>query len=683
MQPIRPAAELVVDNPHADGLLEKHGFGHDWTFEDPQHDRPGAAEDFVPGWILDGCEIIAPLRAVGLRGYAVKADMSLDGWQVLASDYWKLARPAGRPRAAYMFYYDARPNQYGSVISAAEYEPRICVWLWRFSPPDGQTYPVFVEITLHGDGAGPSYTVQVPLHDETYKYPRLWRHEVGATDPHLVDELQRYDAGELTMRHGVAEQVVWIEETDGVLIVYLTGASEPWVYRPEDGLGPSRGRVSVTIRGHCAMFNLQPIQYPQSGTARPSAFISVPDWMNQTPQYSAVAGGEGTVQIQAEAGEAAGQTRPVIQLSSTQPGRRPVVYLVHQFHDAIFSAGQSAPQSTAGTDALVRLSWRRRFPRGWSFRAVLRDFDAAFNWRGNEKATVKAGWDEADAQVMVGYLSAPRYLRDADEFMGRRLVEVEGRDLIWARLLRRKFMAWHCSPVGFNFAAWMRHVLGRAGVPPALIDVPDDGYVIAEMPQKWQRRFAFGHDVPVVDAIDAVVNSRGWVWGIDESGRIWAGPEPQYSGTPDFVLDETTASEEDLIEMVAAERATEAFRNYVAVFTSRYGVQAAILHDGDSHRNPAAEDFIGDDWWIVEVAPDEVEPAALAQRLFSDHNRMSCQIIWQTPGRPQLKPGQFVEVRVDGLGVAEGTVFQIIEDIGLVDYERGVFRSVFLGRLAE
>jgi hypothetical protein len=580
----------------------------------------------------------------------------------------------------YLFWYDARPNEWGSVLSKAEFEPRVAVWLWRFTPPDGQGYPVFVEVTLHGNGLGPSYSVQVPLHDEEYKFPRLWRHDVGQSEPRVVDELQRYDVARLGLADGAAEQHLWIEETDGVLVINLTGAAEPWVYQPDDGQGPSRGHISVTFRGHCGMFNLQPIRYPSQGNAWPNTFLTIPEWMSRAPQYLAVTGGQGIVTATEDPQSDPEKTRPVLTLVSTHSYKRPVVYLLHQYHEPEFALGQSEPHSTAGEENLLRLRWQRKLRRGWRFWAELRDWNEAYEWRGNEKVTVRAGWQEAQTQVMVGYLAGPARRREAEEDLGRAKAEIEGRDYIAARLTARKYMTWHGSPVGWNFAQWFSYVLRRAGVPQALIQVPDDGYVIQAMPHKWRSRYQFRHDVSVVDALDEVVRSRGWVWGINEHGQIWAGPEAEYSGVPDFVLDDNAASEEDRIVRVEAERAADDFRNYAAVFASGEGVEAAIWHDEASHRDPEAAAFIGDDWWRVLVAPDERDAWLVGWQLLQEARKWRCDIVWETLGKPHLRPGMFVEVRTDGLGIPEGAVFEILEDVGMLDRQQGTFRSIFLAR---
>lgn len=683
MDTLCPAAELIVDNAHADGLLSKHGFAHDWRFEAEKNVDPSTAGTLQPGWVGEGCEIVPVVHALGLRGYASKADMDLGQWEVLSGACWKLARPAGRPRVAYVFYYDARPDQYGGVLSKAQYEPRVAVWLWRFSPPDGQTLPVFVEVTLHGNGLGPSYSVQVPLHDQEYKFARLWRKVVGQAGPDLVDELQRYDAARLGLSDAAAEQHLWIEETDGVLIINLTGAAEPWVYQAPDGLGPTRGHVSVTFRGHAGLFNLQPIQYPAQGTARPTGLLSVPDWMTQSPAYLPVSGGTGAVLAEEDPSSGGGLTRPVVTLARTQSYRRPLVYLLHQYHEPQFAAGDSSPHSTAGEENLLRLWWRRRLNRGWRFRAELQDFDGAYDWRGNEKVTVKAGWQTAATQVMVGYLAGPARRRQAHQHLGRAVAEIEGRDYITARLVGRKTMAWHGSPVGWNFAYWFRYVLGRAGVPDALVAVVDDGYVLEAMPERWHGRYEFGNDVEVVAALDEVVRSRGWQWGVNELGQVWASPGAAYGGVPDFVLDDEAASAGDRIVAVEAERAAEGFRNYVAVFGACNGAEAAIWHDEASHRDPQAASFIGDDWWEVMVAPDERDPVLVGWETLQEARKWRCDVVWETAGKPGLGPGEFVEVRTDRLGVPDGAVFQIREDVGMMDRERGVFRSLFLARAVD
>jgi hypothetical protein len=223
-------------------------------------------------------------------------------------------------------------------------------------------------------------------------------------------------------------------------------------------------------------------------------------------------------------------------------------------------------------------------------------------------------------------------------------------------------------------------VLNRAGVPDALIVAADDGYVIEAMPDRWKSRYEFGNDVQVTAALDAVVSGRGWMWGVDYLGRIWTGPEPAYSGTPDFVLDQAAMAEEDRIVAVEAERAAENFRNYVAVFAGHDDLDAAIWHDEASHRDPSSAAFIGDDWWDVVVAPDEPNPAMLAWQIFTDDRRERCDLVWETAGKPSLRPGMFVQVAVDGLDVPSDAVFQIVEDAGRMDMKRGIFRSLFLAR---
>jgi hypothetical protein len=220
-------------------------------------------------------------------------------------------------------------------------------------------------------------------------------------------------------------------------------------------------------------------------------------------------------------------------------------------------------------------------------------------------------------------------------------------------------------------------------VPPALIQVADDGYIIEAMPERWRSRYEFGHDVEVVDALDAVVADRGWTWGVNEQGRIWVGPEAQYGGVPDFILDDQAVAEGDRVVRIEAARAEEGFRNYVAVFSSREGIEAAVWHDEASHRDPNAAAFIGDDWWEVLVRPDELSPEVLGWQRLQEARRSRCEIVWETLGKPELRPGMFVEARVTDLGVPTGAVFQLVEDVGLMDVERGVFRSLFLARAVD
>lgn len=679
MSTVRPNAKLTIDNPDADGLLSKHGFGYDWRFQFDAQANPSAAPHFRAGWLLDNCEIIPSIQALGLRGYAVKADMSLDDWTVLyGQGYWREETPKGRPAVRWLAYTDARANQYGSVMSNGIFEPRVAVWLIRFLPPPDQADPVFVEITLHGETV--SYVLQVPLHDQTYKYPRLHR-DLGE-GPELVDEWQVAAGRGIVLSNDVVVQAWWIEETDGLLIISAEGADEPWVYEPEnDDLRPQAGHVTVTFRGHCGLFNLQPISYPASGTAKPARYMPVPDWMNASDaNYLAVVSprGEGTVSV---ADDSRGDYlhRPAVTLTASHPHRRPIVYAVHQYHRPTFSAPRSSPEGTAGRAELLHLTWTRRWPRGWEFRAVLRDPEGHWADRAklNCKCTVEAGWDGDYQPIMVGYLQRPGQTRGADS---QKRLELEGRDYVLARLVDKKYCAWPCSPDGWVLAEWVRWMLNRAGVPDDLLDITDDGYIVPRQRRK-QTQFEFRHDTPLLRALDEVLASHNWLLWIKPDGKIAVGPEPQYSGTPDFTLDEDSMTADDVIYRIEATSEGEP-RNYVAVF---YGtdVVAEIWHDEASHRDPSDPDFIGDDWWRVVVEPDQPAPAQRAQALLLQSMRRRQLLRWETVGKPSLKPGDFVKVEVDGIGVPSGTIFRIIEDRATLDNERLEFRHSFVGEIVE
>ena len=89
---VRGVAAVTVDNPDADGRIEKQGFGYTWRFhgKDEQiYDRRTALEptwDYYSEWtdsegnVWKEAEYVPVLRAAAPRGYFDHQDLSLDDW---------------------------------------------------------------------------------------------------------------------------------------------------------------------------------------------------------------------------------------------------------------------------------------------------------------------------------------------------------------------------------------------------------------------------------------------------------------------------------------------------------------------------------------------------------------------------------------------------------------------------
>lgn len=735
---IKPVANLIVDNPDADGRIEKHGFAYPYDFKRRRESEAGRAswqdDSFVGGWDLDNCDIILPLNALTLRGYAVKADMGLSFWSIVSgTGYWREETIAGKPAVKWLAFTDARADKEGELRSDGDYTPRLCLWVRRFAPPPDQSpdYYESLEIILAGESTWGedqiSYAIQFPLHSEIegYKYPVLQRGTWKYVDPpgewqvtwKKVDEWRRPSALSNALKDDVAYQHIWIQELDGILLIGVPGVEDVWEYDPRDGaLRPQTGRVQVKLRGFAGMFNLQQIQYPQGSSsgdppateawAIPHGWLQLPSWMNRTeeePQYNVVEGknSEGSVAVTYEFIPGTHQYRPIVKLTRdpTSLGT-PVVYGIHRYITPIFADARSEPVETdSGADEdgkpdthgqLIELSWTRRWPRDWRFRAVLRDPEHYWvdKLKAQCKVTVEVGWDTAaDTQIMVGYLDDPAKDIEAGE-IEEQLV-ITGRDYIMARLAEKKFAAWFCPPEGWKMREWVTEALKRAGVREALIEVAaEDTPYEVPVRRRGESAFRIGRDTPLVRMLDEVLkthknmttgDAEPWFLGISAAGKITIGPEPTYS-TPDYTLDDDTQSKDDWIEWIQA-TTDDDFRNYVAVFADDdpARLEGGVAIHEPSHKTPEDAAFTGEDLWHVRVEPGAPEDEKKADRLLTHYLRATRKIEWRTNMKPALGPGSFVQVDIDNLRLPAGSIFRIMEDHGSIYPDRGEARHTLIG----
>jgi len=69
---------------------------------------------------------------------------------------------------------------------------------------------------------------------------------------------------------------------------------------------------------------------------------------------------------------------------------------------------------------------------------------------------------------------------------------------------------------------------------------------------------------------------------------------------------------------------------------------------------------IGDDWPEVVNADAATAATDILAEFLRERYRWGTAVRWAGPLRRHLRPDQFVSVDVTGLGIAEGTVLQII-----------------------
>lgn len=709
----KPVGKIVLDNPDADGQINKFGWGHTWRFDarrkmDPNDEwRYGLRSH----WQLDGCEIIAPLNAITLIGYGYKANMvigaSANQWTV-ANGTFRTEAIGGRPAVDWLSYIDSTADQYGQAYSNSDFAPAIACWIKRLQPPPDQTNPCWLEVELIGDDSTPStqvsYAITIPIHDsadteeesrdawQRWKHPLLWRRYGGDAPPTwiVVDEWDRADAQGKSLGDHEVDHSLWIRKIGNLLMIHIAGIADWWVYEWPSGTPdytPQTGAIRVSSFGMAAAFNVQAIQYPASGTAEPHGAVAIGSDFNVTaPSNVSVDNGDGIVSPSTIT-VAAGTYRPKLTLAPSG-GLNPVVYGVHQHVDPTTNAARSTPISSDGRAELVELEWRRTWPRGWSFRAKLRDPDDYWLDKIFEQGAVEvwAGWDTAaDTQIMLAYLDRPQYIRDARNDLVREVV-LTGSDIITARL-RHQFCAWRCNPEGWQLDDWLTWMLKCAEVPAAFLDITATAITVDRFHHKLE--FPMSHDTPLVTMIDAVLRAYDWEWAIEFDGTLWAGPRAEYAGgAVDLTIDEDSQTDrESMIHAIRVSAGEEGFANQVAVFPNGEDWADDIYgydYDSGSHQTPADPNFKGIVMQDIRIEPHTGDPYTQstwdtrATDVLDRRLRQSRRLEWKGQGLPYLKPGDYVAVdEVSDVDVPAGTVYVIREDTCHMRPRRMQFRRTF------
>ena len=707
MSTIAPIANLIWDNADADGRIELHGGGYDWVFKPLRQDGALDPDNFEPVWWLDGCEIIPGLNVLGLSSSLLPINLALADWTVSpTSGHWRIEKPDDYPRVNWLSYVDTAVGQTGTAQLVGGMAPFAPLRFIEFGPPPDQTGNVFTSVEFLGipndeHPTGVNYKLLLPWASRTYKFPLLY-HDLGQTGTYtLADTCERVDLAEGAATGGVLRRNVLLRWLPiGVLYINIGGSAEPWLYIPPygppattpedpDALYPQWSHLKVTFSGHAGMFNLGEAWHPTSGTAKPLQYRIWPTWMNPEPdEVLSCLGGMGGdiidemfVDVSWADRPDTYTMRPVITLTrGEEANQTPLLHVVHERHNATSSAARSSPVTTqvradvaelnlANPCELQGVRWNRKLYRGWECQALIVDHSDYWSayLQPNMKVKVQAAWlGEALSDIMVGYLGDPAYLKEPETDQGLHpILQLRGRDYIMGRLADKKFVRWSNSPESWDVDHWVSQMLMNAGYF-GTFTCPADIHVAPSFFKDLQ--FAFSEDTPVLKAIDTVLLAHGLSpLGVTTAGTLWSSDVGRGTGyvytTPDFTLNEATATGDDFIAEVDNEVDDSAFRNATMAFSGVWGEPAI---DFESYKTPGHDLFIGDDWWEVEVANDTSNLALRAAQMLRERRRARRKLRWTRLLKPDLRPGMFVAVTVGDLGVPAGTVMQIVEESGEV-----------------
>ena len=720
MPHIRAICQATIDDPRADGIIEDGGFGllQQFRFTDHFETRPGdLSRHPMPEWDYTvggqhNVEPIPELNAVAPRGVVDRDDMTLYSaaapsgqWEKTntegltnCSDLWKEVYPLGHPRALHLFFYDARGaysadlGYFGELTSRFDFheDPSFSLRALRYAPSptlpqDGYSY---LELQLLADPETGQWTLVLPVagSEGQARYPRLGWRQTPEDDWTVLTEFRVAPHEARSLRSKPFEQVVTWETVDGHFLLNIDGHRQafyvPPELRPSSGPLIPAGPMRVIVYGHAAMLNVTQIRYPLGDVV--DSYVERADYFPVdntvfpgSPSYGAVAwepeGTTATATATVTVVDNEDRYIPRIEFTSPHNYRRAVAYLHEIDFEPVISAGTTDPYETQGQSVIVEADGELTSDwRDAKCKATL-DLDRADasslpDWKGNNKVAVVAGWDDGGstdtATQFTGHLSSAAHRRRGDR-PERVLMDLRARDGF--RRLERKYWQHLGSFAGWTLEDAFTRVLNQCGIPDSKISYTGEAVTIPRPERLAEPRFDFPEDTCVIKGLDQLVAACGHVWGVDQTGSWFCRLPVGYGGTPDFTLDDDTVTEGDVTFRLQADALRDGrpgkrgFVNAVFVRIDRGGEpEYAWRRDVDSHQEPTADDFIGDDWWHVFVGHDEQSASALAEQILSERQHRRRMLHFTCNGKPGLFPDHFVQVDATGIGVPAGSIFRIV-----------------------
>lgn len=719
--PVRGYGQVLVSTPRHWGQVRRHGWGIEHSF--PRlSDRlqSGQADDpRIPGleeWTHDGTTTIPSLRAMTLA----PTNEWIDHWPDGCDNEAELSTLFDLPGRADVIYWDAvtgswtpvAPTGYGFHIWLAtaelsyvgnavietqgdwDEESSLQVLFWTWSPYGDVTARPFVRFEMGKTALGVG---GLAVH-----YPMVAPGGIGDTETRPIvltadtDEVLAY-LDDPTIGDASAALTPQMR-------VFTIRAVEPHVYLVSVGMGPevlivrddlalNAGPLRVTVQGGGCAFTVSPIRYELVGTAQKLVPSVWPSWVGRTEvdirtRHTLVDDLLATTEIttdehliQYEDDDYA-TTQVELTLSTDNAAYTPVVYLVHETHEPELLIEEPAWRDLS--EYIPRMTVFET-PDGraahaqvniWNRDGVL-DSLRENSWCeiavGHQWCTAPPSTDWAATHTLLsGWLwidETSRRAAERDESWLTAMVYP------WTSRLEPKTMVQHGE---MSFAGWplqeLVHMLFEArGVPESMIvwDIPPADLADMEIPcqRKWERRYAYSYDTPFIEAADELLASCGCRWKIARTGEIVVYQPTEWSGIPDWILDDTDPYWVDCVESIQALSDSQTLNDIVMHIgaTTEGAISMGLVADADALWNIDHPMFVGDDRWSVRVDYGNPEPGTTAQAEYLRSRRYQRRVTWEWVAHPHWLPGQTVELRIDGIRLPRGTVVEILGKVGDID----------------
>ncbi|HOQ98216.1 MAG TPA: hypothetical protein PLJ35_05290 [Anaerolineae bacterium] len=707
-------AQVIVDNPHAEGHISKFSFQRDWRFEKRKQDDDvygGASGQFT---LHTGTEYLEAMHCLKPAPYLVAGDMT-DTWTVLAGD-WRFTSPSVcSPRSTWADYHNSGPQEYGQIQSANDFRCNVALGILRDALPDDLAdYPRYVSIRFNGS------TEQASFRKTAFVFPYGMK---SRPHPYVLDALTSEAPGglddshlraywELSSNHAAKldsdtrVEFIFFELIDGCMVVRHSEVDKAFVYQPYERSDLrfsqygawAKGTISITVYGHSAMVYCDHLTYPTSSNAIAQPYQPYSDTLysdiNDLTKRSlhkhgwTPAGNVGQLfdydddpvgywaTIASLQGDNNGGYAPRVTFNWSGKGSNPIdcpaVYVATLDVMSTHAAAVSAPDALEGEKIVRSVAYTLKYKgRGQTCTVVVDDPTGvkAAAWKGQNLVTVKCGFnDVTPVQKFKGYLGEKVEIKREADDVGRPRYQLDLQDPVDARLAA-KFML-NRSAAGYEkLAVWLYRLLYDAGEPASsltdILALSTGSMVDIIIPGNHGAKnlaYDFEPTVSVPDAADKVTEALGYEWGWNcETGQWFLRPVLQtYTAPPAYTL--TGAVEWELSHI----RSKHEFRNYLYMIAqTASGAESCFLWaDQNSHMVDSASNFIGCDLWEVVKEADMWSAQAKGQARWLELQRLPSVIGWGMPADVTLGPGKYVKAQVTLMGVATDAIYRIVEERG-------------------
>lgn len=312
----------------------------------------------------------------------------------------------------------------------------------------------------------------------------------------------------------------------------------------------------------------------------------------------------------------------------------------------------------------------------------------------NGKVTLEVGLKETAAAATfyrqhTGYILPPEFEKTAPQHV---TATVHCADGIEARL-QHKVVKNVCSFEGWAVDVAFKYLLNCAGVPDSMISIDagitpaamGDNYYFPVNDPKSERLLKFKFETSLISALDTMVETRDLEWGVDQNGSYFLRPRLVHTpGVFDWTLDDDTLVEDDIIYSFRSARSLDDYVNVIYVMAgSGWTASAHMLWDWLSITDPTAANFIGDDWWKVDMVPDGDNAVEVAERLWAQRSTLAHMVFWTSRAHPELMPDNYVRVQSTNMAIPVNTIFKITRKSWRCGGDGSDFSQEFEGVIVE